>query len=97
MGAIGRSTGQAMTFIQLPPSESFEKHDNYYATTKHELCHWTGHPSRLNRVLSSRHDIEAHAYEERVAESSLLVCPLWTISTSEARQLHRQLARCATP
>jgi antirestriction protein ArdC len=39
-----------------------------YATVFHELCHWRGHPNRLNRVLSSRRDIEAYAYEELVAE-----------------------------
>ncbi len=54
--------------IQLPPSESFGKPDDYYATALHELCHWTGHPSRLNRVLGGRRDIEAYAYEELIAE-----------------------------
>lgn len=41
---------------------------DYYATALHELCHWTGHPNRLNRVLGRRHDIETYAYEELVAE-----------------------------
>lgn len=54
--------------IQLPPSASFEKPEDYYATALHELCHWTGHPHRLNRVLTGRRDIEAYAYEELVAE-----------------------------
>jgi antirestriction protein ArdC len=54
--------------IQLPPSESFGNPDDYYATALHELCHWTGHQSRLNRVLGSRRDIVAYAYEELVAE-----------------------------
>lgn len=54
--------------IQLPPSTSFEKPDDYYATALHELCHWTGHQRRLNRVLGGRRDIEAYAYEELVAE-----------------------------
>ena len=34
----------------------------------HELCHWTGHPRRLNRVLGRRHGVDAYAYEELVAE-----------------------------
>lgn len=54
--------------IQLPPSASFEKPEDYYATALHELCHWTGHPRRLNRPLSGRRDIEAYSYEELVAE-----------------------------
>ena len=50
------------------PKEAFPKPSAYYGTALHELCHWTGHSSRLNRVLSSRHQIEAYAYEELVAE-----------------------------
>ena len=54
--------------IQLPPTAAFGQPADYYATALHELCHWTGHPRRLNRVLGQRHDIEAYAYEELVAE-----------------------------
>lgn len=54
--------------IQLPPSAWFSQPNDYYATALHELCHWTGHQSRLNRVLGGRRDIEAYAYEELVAE-----------------------------
>lgn len=55
-------------FIQLPEKPLFVTPQDYYATALHELCHWTGHKSRLNRVLSGRQDIEAYAYEELVAE-----------------------------
>lgn len=54
--------------IQLPPLASFSQSVDYYATALHELCHWTGHSSRLNRVLGRRHDIDAYAFEELVAE-----------------------------
>jgi antirestriction protein ArdC len=54
--------------IQLPPKEAFSMPSAYYGTALHELCHWTGHSSRLNRVLGGRHQIEAYAYEEMVAE-----------------------------
>ena len=54
--------------IQLPPPTWFAHPVDYYATALHELCHWTGHPHRLNRVLGRRHEIEAYAYEELVAE-----------------------------
>ena len=54
--------------IQLPPPERFAQPAGYYATALHELCHWSGHPRRLNRALTGRHCIEAYAYEELVAE-----------------------------
>ena len=54
--------------IQLPPASWFPEAEGYYATALHELTHWTGHPSRLNRVLGRRHGIDAYAYEELVAE-----------------------------
>lgn len=54
--------------IHLPPAKSFAQASDYYNTALHELCHWTGHASRLNRVLGPRHEIEAYAYEELVAE-----------------------------
>lgn len=54
--------------IQLPPAASFGTPADYYATALHELCHWTGHPGRLNRVLGRLHGKEAYAYEELVAE-----------------------------
>lgn len=54
--------------IQLPPPAWFPEAEGYYATALHELTHWSGHPSRLNRVLGRRHGIDAYAYEELVAE-----------------------------
>lgn len=35
--------------IHLPPRDSFDAADKYYATALHELGHWTGHPDRMNR------------------------------------------------
>ena len=35
--------------IHLPPKDAFEDAPGYYGTALHELAHWTGHPSRLNR------------------------------------------------
>jgi antirestriction protein ArdC len=54
--------------IQLPPMTSFAHADDYYATALHELCHWTGHSARLNRLSVQRPGIEAYAFEELVAE-----------------------------
>lgn len=54
--------------IQLPRPTWFPEAEGYYATALHELAHWTGHSSRLCRVLGRRHGIDAYAYEELVAE-----------------------------
>ena len=35
--------------IHLPPKDVFKDAPGYYGTALHELAHWTGHPSRLNR------------------------------------------------
>lgn len=35
--------------IHLPPKENFKGAAAYYGTALHELAHWSGHPSRLNR------------------------------------------------
>lgn len=41
----------------------------YYATLFHELTHWSGHKSRLDRDLKSRFGSQAYAAEELVALS----------------------------
>ena len=35
--------------IHLPPKDAFKEAAGYYGTALHELAHWTGHPSRLDR------------------------------------------------
>jgi len=55
-------------YIQLPPVASFSQSDGYYSTALHELCHWTGHPTRLDRVQGRVNGKEAYAFEELVAE-----------------------------
>ncbi len=54
--------------IQLPPVASFPCADDYYATALHELTHWTGHSTRLNRLSVQRQGVDAYAFEELVAE-----------------------------
>ncbi len=56
-------------FIQLPPYESFENRESYYATRAHESVHWTKHENRLNRSFDSkRFGDDGYAMEELVAE-----------------------------
>ena len=61
--------------IQVPPLAAFVDTTDYYATTLHELAHWTGHGSRLNRDQSGRFGTHPYAREELVAEmASAFVC-----------------------
>ena len=60
--------------IHLPARESFARADDYYATALHELGHWTGHSSRLDRDLSHPFGSDGYAREELRAEiASMLV------------------------
>lgn len=54
--------------ITLPQKEQFHSEDGYYATALHELGHWTGHESRLNRDLTHPFGSEGYAKEELRAE-----------------------------
>ena len=54
--------------IHLPKPEQFATADRYYATALHELGHWTGHESRLNRDLKHPFGSEPYAREELRAE-----------------------------
>lgn len=54
--------------IQLPERERFHTAEGFAATALHELSHWTGHQSRLNRDLGKRFGSDSYAIEELVAE-----------------------------
>jgi antirestriction protein ArdC len=56
--------------VTMPPAHLFSGFDHYYATLAHELSHWTGHASRLDRNLRNRFGTAAYAAEELVAELS---------------------------
>ena len=55
-------------FISLPRFEAFKSAAHFYGTAFHELGHWTGHKSRLDRDLRHRFGERAYAAEELVAE-----------------------------
>lgn len=61
--------------IVLPKRHRFASEENYYATLLHELTHWTGHPSRLNRptLVNYHTDRAIRAEEELVAEIGALL------------------------
>jgi antirestriction protein ArdC len=55
----------ASSFIN---TENCTATENYYSTLMHELTHWTGHSSRLNRLTKTNYGNDAYAQEELVAE-----------------------------
>ncbi|MBZ2206562.1 DUF5710 domain-containing protein [Massilia sp. R798] len=59
--------------IHLPAREQFATADNYYATALHELGHWTGHSTRLNRDLAHPFGSEGYAKEELRAEIASMI------------------------
>lgn len=59
--------------IHLPEKTRFPSADNYYATALHELGHWTGHPSRVDRDLAHPFGSEGYAREELRAEIASMI------------------------
>lgn len=61
----------SMDSITLPMPEQFKTVQDYYATGYHELVHWTGHKSRLNRFDDTDKAMfgsESYSKEELTAE-----------------------------
>lgn len=56
--------------IVLPEREQFDDEAAFYATALHELGHWTGHPSRLDRNINNPFGSMEYAKEELRAEIS---------------------------
>ena len=75
-GAVIRTGGERAFYspstdhIQLPPDSAFRGPPEFAATALHELGHWSGHPSRLNREdgMKARYGSGAYAMEELRAE-----------------------------
>lgn len=53
--------------VHMPSVQQFSSADAYYGTLAHELVHWTGHKTRLDRFTGSE-GRTGYAYEELVAE-----------------------------
>ncbi|GKK81412.1 MULTISPECIES: ArdC family protein [Enterobacterales] len=54
--------------IRLPERCLFIDAANFYATGLHELIHWSGAKSRLNREMKGKFGSEGYAFEELIAE-----------------------------
>jgi antirestriction protein ArdC/phage/plasmid primase-like uncharacterized protein len=59
--------------IHLPKRSQFPSADRYYATSMHELGHWTGHQNRLGRDLAQPFGSEGYAKEELRAEIASMI------------------------
>ena len=55
-------------FISMPAFAGFQGADHFYNVSFHELTHWTGHKSRLDRDLKNRFGSRSYAAEELIAE-----------------------------
>jgi len=55
--------------VQMPRFERFTSKEGYYGTILHELIHWSGHKSRLDRKFEQKSMATAsYATEELIAE-----------------------------
>ena len=62
-------------FIRIPNQTAYPDQINWYRTAFHELGHWTGHKSRLDRKLTTKFGTSDYAREELVAEmATAFVC-----------------------
>ncbi|WP_426107441.1 zincin-like metallopeptidase domain-containing protein [Massilia sp. TSP1-1-2] len=64
---------QSSDSIHLPKKDQFATADNYYATALHELGHWTGHGTRLDRDMVHPFGSEGYAKEELRAEIASMI------------------------
>lgn len=73
--ALSHGGGQAFysptsDTVRMPERAAFATTGDYYSTLLHEVAHWTGHKSRLDRAFGKRFGDDAYAAEELVAELS---------------------------
>ena len=67
--------------ITLPLKNQYHEPTEYYSTALHELSHWTGHSSRLNRNFSKDKNTQKYAREELRAEiGSAMICMMLGIT-----------------
>jgi antirestriction protein ArdC len=65
----------SLDVINMPQFDQFKTPEGYYSTLAHELVHWTGHKSRLDRKLTGQFGSASYAEEELIAEfGSAMIC-----------------------
>jgi antirestriction protein ArdC len=80
-GAVIRTGGDHAFYspgtdhVQLPPTFAFRSPAAFASVKLHELAHWSGSKSRLNRDLSGRFGSQSYAREELRAElAQVMLC-----------------------
>lgn len=74
--------------VQMPPFADFKNAEGSYSVLYHELTHWVGGKSRLDRDLTGRFGSASYAAEELVAElGAAFLCASQALS-SEPRPDH---------
>ncbi|WP_262697306.1 zincin-like metallopeptidase domain-containing protein [Chryseobacterium nematophagum] len=63
-------------YVEMPKKEIFISTSKYYSALFHEVIHWTGHTSRLDRNLKGHKDKESYSFEELIAEMGSMLCCL---------------------
>ncbi len=76
--------------IVMPKKEQFKDDSGYYGTMFHELVHWTGHSSRLDRKFGTRKGNDNYAKEELVAELGAAMLSAIAKVDAEPRADHAQ-------
>jgi antirestriction protein ArdC len=56
--------------ITIPVQEAFNSNADWASTALHELAHWTGHNTRLDRLNMGTWGDDRYAFEELVAETA---------------------------
>lgn len=59
--------------VTMPKKEQFPEASGYYGVLLHEMAHWTGHASRLDRPMIAKFGTQEYAKEELRAEISSLM------------------------
>jgi antirestriction protein ArdC len=78
--------------IYIPSLSAFSSSEMFYSTLLHELSHWSGHPTRLDRNegMRSRFGSSAYAMEELVAELASAFLSIQLKVSHEPRKDHAQ-------
>lgn len=93
---IREGSGEALyvpsrDFISMPAFQAFKGADYFYNVAFHELTHWTGHKSRLDRDLKNRFGARTYAAEELVAELGAAFLSAEFGFDGDVRGLHRDV------
>jgi antirestriction protein ArdC len=90
-GAVVRYGGERAFYspstdhIQMPPQSAFATAEGFCGTLIHELSHWSGAGSRLNRDLRNRFGSHDYAREELRAEiGKVMTCTELGIAVSDS-------------